>query len=305
VVVETVIHSSCLSFPRSCGGPICASSGDSPIAIHLKSRRNVVRVWKRKILHGDKRLLSSVPPRASRNGLLPVGGEVEGDEEQEIRAQDAHAGNCSKLFPGTSTIVWRRWEVSVAEISVGRKIDKAQINDELDDLEHGDVFLPPDANSTSGLEVVPIHDHMHSQVQRDRNPGHSSAADQLSVAEKSGRTMVIGVEESQRLLLEDQEQGVNEFEVFGQVIHIVQHNQLSGPASIVAADSMKNAVSNHLREKLLDKEGQQTPTDDGQVEIVNHKGAIENERFAMFHQFSSTEYYDIVCGQSNDRLFES
>jgi len=263
-----------------------------------------VRIWKRKILHRYKRLLSSVPPRSSRDGLLPVGGEVEGDEEQEIRAQDAHASKRGKLFTGTSTIVWRRWEVSVAEISVGRKIDEAQVNDELNDLEHGDVFLPPDANSTSGLEVVPIHNHVDSQVQCDGDPGYSSVADKLGVAEKSGRTVVIRVQKGQRLLLEDQEQGVNEFEVFGQVIHIVQHDQRPSPASIVAADGMKDAISNNLGKQLFNKECQQTSADNGQVEIVNHKRAIEDERFAVLHQFPSTEYYDIVCGQSNHRLFE-
>jgi hypothetical protein len=32
--------------------------------------------------------------------------------------------------------------------------------------------------------------------------------------------MVIGVEEGQGLLLEDEEDGIDEFEVFGQVIHL-------------------------------------------------------------------------------------
>lgn len=45
-------------------------------------------------------------------------------------------------------------------------------------------------------------------------------SDKLSVAEKSGRTMVVGVEESQRLLLQDKEDGVNQFEVFRQVVHL-------------------------------------------------------------------------------------
>lgn len=52
---------------------------------------------------------------------------------------------------------WHTWEIGAGEVCVGSKVDKAKINDELDDLEHSDVLLPPDANATGGLEIVPIH----------------------------------------------------------------------------------------------------------------------------------------------------
>ena len=45
-------------------------------------------------------------------------------------------------------------------------------------------------------------------------------ANQLRIAEKCSRAMMIGVEESQGLLLEDEEQGVNEFEVFREVVQL-------------------------------------------------------------------------------------
>lgn len=45
-------------------------------------------------------------------------------------------------------------------------------------------------------------------------------ADQLSVAQKSSGTMVVGMEEGKWLLLEDQEDGVNELEIFREVVHL-------------------------------------------------------------------------------------
>lgn len=33
-----------------------------------------------------------------------------------------------------------------------------KVNDKLDDLETGDPLLPPDADPTGTLEVVPVHD---------------------------------------------------------------------------------------------------------------------------------------------------
>jgi hypothetical protein len=133
--------------------------------------------------------------------------------------------------------------------------------------------------------------------------------------------MVIGVEESERLLFEDEKDSIDEFEVFGQVIHlrkseklqrerrrqthIVEHNQSIGPTSIVATNGMENAVSRQFGEKLFDEEGQETTADEGQIEIVNHERAVEDEGLAVFHQFPSAKDYDIVGGQCNNRLFES
>lgn len=80
---------------------------------------------------------------------------------------------------------------------------RTQINHELDDLHDRDVLLPPDANATSTLEVVPVHDHVHQEVQTDHNPRNRSRADQLGVAQQGRGTVMISVEERQGLLLED------------------------------------------------------------------------------------------------------
>jgi hypothetical protein len=70
-----------------------------------------------------------------------------------------------------------------------------KINDELDDLETGYPLLPPDADATRALEVVPVHDNVDHEVEHDRYPGDGSEADKLSVAEESGCAVVVAVEE--------------------------------------------------------------------------------------------------------------
>lgn len=58
-----------------------------------------------------------------------------------------------------------------------------QINDKLQNLQHGDVLLPPDADATGALEVVPVHDNVHEQVDGDGNPLHGGQTNKLSVAQ--------------------------------------------------------------------------------------------------------------------------
>jgi len=70
-----------------------------------------------------------------------------------------------------------------------------KVDDKLDDLEAGDPFLPGDADAPSALEVIPVHDHMHHQVQRDRDPRYRGMADKLRIAEKCSRAMVVAMKE--------------------------------------------------------------------------------------------------------------
>jgi hypothetical protein len=65
----------------------------------------------------------------------------------------------------------------------------------LDDLHHGNVLLPPDPDAPSALEVVPVHDDVHQEIQCDNDPGNGGVADELGVAEQSGGAMVVGVKE--------------------------------------------------------------------------------------------------------------
>lgn len=45
-----------------------------------------------------------------------------------------------------------------------------EVDDELRNLQTGDPLFPPNADTTSRLEVVPVHNNVNHQVKRDRNP---------------------------------------------------------------------------------------------------------------------------------------
>lgn len=61
---------------------------------------------------------------------------------------------------------------------------------------------------------------MHGQVERDRDPGDGGGANELGVAQESGGTVVVAVEESEGLLLEEQEDGVEKLQVLGKVVKL-------------------------------------------------------------------------------------
>lgn len=118
-----------------------------------------------------------------------------------------------------------------------------KVNDELHDLQHGNILLPPDADTTGTLEVVPVHDNVDQQVDGDGHPLHSSQSNQLSVAKQGSSTVVVGVEEGQGLLLEDKEDGVQELDVFVDVVQLCMEKAVSrANSSIVLRISMR-----HLR----------------------------------------------------------
>jgi hypothetical protein len=58
------------------------------------------------------------------------------------------------------------------------------------------------------------------QVDGDGHPLHGSHTNKLGVTKKGGGTVVVGVEEGQWLLLEGQEDGVNELDVFVDVVEL-------------------------------------------------------------------------------------
>lgn len=172
-----------------------------------------------------------------------------------------------------------------------------EINDELDNLQHGDVLLPPDADTTGTLEVVPVHDNVDQQVDGDGNPLHSSQTNQLSVAKQSSSTVVVGVEEGQGLLLEDKKDGVEELDVFVDVVqlcewqvlvapivqsscarqcdtYVVQDNQRLSPSTAVVADGVEDTVADNGGQELLNKQSQEDGADGGQEEVVDHEQSV-------------------------------
>lgn len=97
---------------------------------------------------------------------------------------------------------------------------RTEVDNELEDLEARDPFLPPDANATRALEIVPVHHHMDRQVQRDDDPRDRRRANKLGVAKERRGAVMVAVQERQGLLLEEEEARVEQLEVLGQVVQL-------------------------------------------------------------------------------------
>ena len=168
---------------------------------------------------GDRGLRHTSDGLARTRGLavLGIGGEVEGDEEHEVRAKDDKTREGRELLSGALSVVGHPGEVGRGEVGVGRIVDEAywfivsratvehvrdrertKIDEELNDLEASDPLLPPDADTAGTLEVVPVHDDVNSEVQGDDNPRDRGVAEKLGVAEDSGSAVVVGVQEGWR-----------------------------------------------------------------------------------------------------------
>jgi hypothetical protein len=201
------------------GRAVLLASGQSGLAT-AESPLDLLGGRERLVLHLDES--TGGASAALLDGLL-VGGNVESDEENEVAGQDAHASERSELLASADAGAREPGEVAGGEVGVGSEVDEAEVDNELGDLEDGDVLLPPDADATRGLEVVPVHDDVDGEVEGDNNPGDGGVAKKLGVAEKSRGTVVVGVEEGQGLLLENEEDGVDQLEVLGQVVELVNH----------------------------------------------------------------------------------
>jgi hypothetical protein len=105
-------------------------------------------------------------------------------------------------------------------------MQRTEINDELDNLKTSDPLLPPDLDATGALEVVPVHDDVDHEVERDNNPRDRGRSDQLSVAEESGGAVVVAVEEGEGLLLEEEEAGIQKLEVLGEVVELEKRRHM-------------------------------------------------------------------------------
>jgi len=62
------------------------------------------------------------------------------------------------------------------------------------------------------------------------------------------------MEEGQWLLLQDQEHSVQQFQIFGEVVKVVEDNQWWCPAAFHVADSIENAMVVDSRDQLFYEE---------------------------------------------------
>lgn len=259
-----------------------------------------MRVGERSLRHASKAL------SACRSlALLLVCGEVEGDEQNEVRADGNDTRESSKLLARALSSVRHPGEVGRGEVGVRGEVDEAEINDKLDDLETGNPLLPPNTDTTSALKVVPVHNDVNEEVQDDGNPRDGGGTDELSVAKEGGGTMVIAVEEGQRLLLEEKEDGIKKLKVLGEVVEVVQDHEGLSPATLGIADSMEDATTDNGWKKLLNEESQESTADQSQVEVVDEEETLKLEGLTVAHPFATTEDDGIVDNDEDRCRLES
>lgn len=84
------------------------------VALAVSSDRSldVQRVGKRSLGHASQRLA-----RGAFTALL-VGGEVEGDEEDQIRAEDGNTRERGKFLTSALAGIWQPWKVGRREVGV-------------------------------------------------------------------------------------------------------------------------------------------------------------------------------------------
>lgn len=102
--------------------------------------------------------------------VLLVCRNVETNEQKQVRADDGHTGESSELLAGALSVVREVGEVRRGEVGPAGKVDEAEVDNKLNDLETGDPFLPPDTDAAGALEVVPVHHNVNHEVESDRNP---------------------------------------------------------------------------------------------------------------------------------------
>lgn len=77
------------------------------------------------VSHIDQRLLASVAAGASGLGSLVVGGNVEGDEKNQVGADDANTSQGSEFLAGALAHVGHPGEVGRGEVGIGGEVDEA------------------------------------------------------------------------------------------------------------------------------------------------------------------------------------
>jgi hypothetical protein len=77
------------------------------------------------VLHVDQRLLAGVAAGTSGLGGLVVGGNVEGDEQDQVGADDADTSQGSEFLTGTLAHVGEPGEVGGGEVGVRGEVDEA------------------------------------------------------------------------------------------------------------------------------------------------------------------------------------
>jgi len=97
-----------LSIPNTAREVACPRTQSS---LHLADRGHLL------VSHVAKGALSA-SPLLDGGGRALVGGGVEGDEEEEVRGEDADSGDSGEFFTGAGAVIGHIVEVGAGEVGV-------------------------------------------------------------------------------------------------------------------------------------------------------------------------------------------
>lgn len=108
-----------LGLAGACHGAVGAASGLGAAVLDTGRGRNF------EVLHVDQRFLASVAAGTSGLGGLVIGRNVERDEQDQVRADDANTSHGSEFLTGTLAHVREPREVGGGEVGVRSEVDEA------------------------------------------------------------------------------------------------------------------------------------------------------------------------------------
>ena len=112
-----------LGLARASDRAVGAASG-SGRAVGLGSTVGSVGRWDLEVAHVDERLLASVAAGAASLDLLLVGGDVETDEQEEVRGDNGDTSESSEFLTGALAHVGSPGEVGGGEVGVRGEVDE-------------------------------------------------------------------------------------------------------------------------------------------------------------------------------------
>ena len=169
--------------------------------------------------------------------------------------------------------------------------DDKNSGEHLEQLQGGEEHVPVEVDASRSESVVEVHERVDEEIHHGEGPAGAvqRARNLVGVpAVDAGHDVVIVVQEDQRLLAQDDEDGVTELEELGDV-------EEEDPARRAQREAIR--IANHLHEgsghQIVHKFGEgvveSSHREDGQSNVPQDQGDAKTEGLAVLHQVLNTE----------------
>lgn len=174
--------------------------------------------------------------------------------------------------------------IAVIAVDSGGR-DDVDTDNHLGELEGGEEDAPVGTNTTSSDGIVEVHEGMNEQVHDGEGPAGAVkvVGNLIRVpAVQGGHDMVVVVEEDQRLLAEDDEDGITEFKELGDV---EEEDPASGSEAEATgvADDLNDRAPEEMVQELREGVVEAKSGEDGEAKVPGDECPAEVERLAILH----------------------